>query len=313
MQTMQQPVAVMDLGTNVFHLLIARASPSGFEVLVHLHEAVKLGEGGINKNIIQPAAFERGLQTMRRFHQEIVKSNALQVKAIGTSALRNATNASNFAQQVKALTGISIEIVDGDAEAAYIYQGIRASGCLNDTEKSLIIDIGGGSVEFILADSLKTHWKESFEVGAARMMDLFHKTDPISPVCIADLTKYLDEKLAGLFTALKDQKINALIGSAGAFETFAGVAETRAGHYFQLRDHKNYQFDQQALMETLNWLIASSHTERLLSPHIPPVRVDMIVVSSVLTQYIIQTLGIGKVFMSTYSLKEGVLAEALGF
>jgi exopolyphosphatase/guanosine-5'-triphosphate,3'-diphosphate pyrophosphatase len=307
-----QPVAVMDLGTNVFHLLIAEKNGDGFKELLHLQEAVKLGEGGINKGIIQPAAFERGLETMQRFRSAIAQYQVPQVKAVATSALRNAGNGQEFIDSVNRLTGIAISLIDGDEEAAYIYKGIKASGCL-DEETALIVDIGGGSVEFILCNKERIFWKQSFEVGAARLMDLFHRTDPISAAALIDLQQYLDERLNDLFSAVKAYPIRKLIGSAGAFETFAVLGERQAGkENVPASPVVIYAFEQSRLMTVLGGLIRSTHAERQATGLIPPVRVDMIVVSAVLTEYLVTRLKIGRVQLSYYSLKEGLLADLLG-
>ena len=121
----------MDLGTNMFHLLIVE----GGRTIVHEQDAVKLGEGGINKGFIIPAAFERGIQTMQRFNQLIIRNKVSKVRAIATSALRNATNGEDFIKDVKFKTGIAIEIIDGDQEAAFIYKGIKAAGCLSASKQ----------------------------------------------------------------------------------------------------------------------------------------------------------------------------------
>src|SRR5437588_9433769 len=118
---MDKRVAVMDLGTNTFHLLIAEGRISDFREIVHEHIAVKLGEGGINKDIIVPEAFERGIDTMRRFKDQIDECDVQIVRAIATSALRNASNGQEFIDNVKKETGITIEIIDGNREAAFIY------------------------------------------------------------------------------------------------------------------------------------------------------------------------------------------------
>src|SRR5665213_2651103 len=191
---MKQRVAIIDLGTNTFHLLIAEGTADAYRELVHQQVAVKLGEGGINHGVIQLAAFERGLETMEQFRDLIDEHEVTVVKAIGTSALRNAANGKAFIDAVNAKTGLRIEIIDGDAEAEYIYSGIEAAGCLSETD-SLVMDIGGGSVEFIICNKDRIRWKQSFEAGAARLMDRFHHRDPIAPESITALTLYLEDTL----------------------------------------------------------------------------------------------------------------------
>jgi exopolyphosphatase/guanosine-5'-triphosphate,3'-diphosphate pyrophosphatase len=302
--------AVMDLGTNTFHLLIASGDAANPEELFHTTVPVKLGEGGINNGIIQPAAYQRGIDTMLQFSGHISTFNVDKISAIGTSALRSARNGADFINEVKAKTGIEIEIIDGEREAEYIYEGVKAGKCLTD-QNSLILDIGGGSVEFIIGNKENILWRESFEIGAARMLDKFHRTDPIPQSSINELKAYLEQTLPSFFEAAKDIEIYNIIGSSGAFETFAEVIELQKGHPFELKNNRKYQFDNEEFIKITDWLIQSSHNERENTEGIILIRVDMIVSSSLITRFVMEKLGISNVLMSTYSLKEGVLAEAL--
>lgn len=300
----------MDLGTNTFHLLIAQGDAGSYQELVHQHIAVKLGEGGINHGIIQPEPFKRGLATMQDFARQIKDNQVNEVRAIATSALRNARNGAEFINEVATTTGIQIELINGDSEAGFIYKGIQASGCLGNGN-SLILDIGGGSVEFIIGNNNEILYKRSFEIGAARLMDKFHQVDPIPNKAVYELNRYLDTHLDELFKAIEGIKIDTLIGSSGSFETFAELVELEKGNSFDLKENKNYRFNYAELVEISNWLVDSSHREREAHKGIIPVRVDMIVVASLITRFVINKLGIQDVLMSTSSLKEGVLAEML--
>ncbi|WP_214071041.1 exopolyphosphatase [Mucilaginibacter sp. dw_454] len=306
---MSKRIAVMDLGTNTFHLLIAEGSASDYEALVHQHDSVKLGEGGINKGIIQQASYDRGIASMQKFHTEIRKYNIQDVKAIATSALRNASNGQQFIDDVADKTGINIELIDGEQEAEYIYRGVKLAGGMSG-QTTLIMDIGGGSVEFILGNQYSILWKQSFEIGAARLMDKFHRTDPIPQDSIHALNSYLEEHLTTLIAVAAKYPVSALIGSSGAFETFAELTERKKGGSFDLQ-LKNYDFETDDLLTLIETLITSSHDDRKNNEGIVPIRVDMIVVASLITRFIIQRLGIQNACMSTYSLKEGVLAEMM--
>ncbi|MBS1526585.1 MAG: exopolyphosphatase [Bacteroidetes bacterium] len=302
--------AVMDLGTNTFHLLIAEGTMNDLHEIVREQVAVKLGEGGISKGVILPEAFERGLNAMKEFKSKIDHHRAQKIRAIATSAVRNASNGQDFIQQVKAGTGIEIEIISGDKEAELIYQGIKATGLLTD-ENALVIDIGGGSIEFIICNKDHLFWKQSFEIGAARLMERFHRTDPIPPDAVEAINVYLENTLTSLFDAIKKMPVQQLIGSSGSFETFAELIESERSDNFDLTKIKHYPFHLDELLQVTGKLIASSHSEREANKLIIPVRVDMIVVSSVVTRYIIHRLGIRNVALSIYSLKEGVLAEMM--
>lgn len=304
-------IAVMDLGTNTFHLLIAEGPADNFTTIFKTTEAVKLGEGGINKGTIQPEPFARGLAAMQRFQDQILEYKVTAVKAIATSAIRSAENGQDFIDKVAQTTGIQIELINGEREADYIYKGIDASGCLTD-DNALIMDIGGGSVEFIICNEDEVLWKKSFEIGAARLMDKFHQTDPIPIALIRELTRFLDTTLIDLFAAALKYKPKILVGSSGAFESFAEVIELKKGRKFNIEQTKVYEFDTDDLLDVIELLIKSTHALRASIKGIIPVRVDMIVVASLLTIYMMQKLGIPDVSMSTYSLKEGVLAQMLG-
>ncbi len=304
-------VAVIDLGTNTFHLLIAEGTSTRYDEIVHEQIAVRLGEGGINKGFIQPEAFERGINAMVKFKKLIAQNSVKNIRAIATSAMRNAANGADFIEQVKSLTGISIETIDGDAEASYIYEGIKIAGCLSDND-SLIMDIGGGSVEFIICNKDGIKWKQSFEIGAARLMDKFHLADPIPPISIVSLNLYLENNLKDLFEACSGFAIENLVGSSGVFETYAQLLELNKGNNLDLNQTKSYPFDNNTLLTLIEKLILSSHHDRAETKGIIPIRVDMIVTASILTRFVMQKLGISNVLMSTNSMKEGVLAEILG-
>lgn len=297
----------MDLGTNTFHLLIAEGDINNFREIVHEHIGVKLGEGGINTGMILSAPFERGIATMKQFSRQISDNKAHHIKAIATSALRNAANGKEFIERVKTEAGIDIEIVDGNREASFIYSGVKASGLLSN-QNSLIMDIGGGSVEFIIGNESELIWKQSFEIGAARLMERFHHTDPIPPASIEALNLYLENCLTNLFKAVEQIPVHDLIGSSGAFETFAELVDSS----FDLKKTKIYHFENGDLTRVTGQMIRSTHGQREANKSIIPVRVDMIVVASLITRYIMQKLNLNQVALCTYSLKEGVLAEMMG-
>ncbi|HEY8928778.1 MAG TPA: exopolyphosphatase [Mucilaginibacter sp.] len=308
---MNERLAVMDLGTNTFHLLIAQKTDNGLIEILREQDAVKLGEGGINKGYIVEAAFERGVKSMVHYRQVMNENRVEKVRAIATSALRNASNGQDFIKEVKAQAGIGIEIIDGNAEATFIYKGVRAGGGLS-TQNTLIVDIGGGSVEFIICNDKRIKWKQSFEIGAARLMDRFHHTDPIPPDSINALELYLTDTLTDLFKAAEAHPVENIIGSSGVFESYAGIIEKEKGHSFDLKQTSYYTFEKAELLKLIERIVLSTHQQRAANSGIIAVRVDMIVTASILARFIIAKLHIEKVAMSTNSLKEGVLADMIG-
>ena len=298
--------AVLDLGTNTFHLLIADVSASGIRILFQDTIAVKIGEGGINKGFIAEEAFARGVSVVKDFARILLKHSVAEVKAAGTAALRTASNGPEFIDRVKRETGITIEIIDGDSEARLIYEGVKHGVRLSE-ERVLIMDIGGGSVEFIICNREGIFWKKSYPLGAAKLMDLFHHNDPISIDEVEQIHRHLDENLQELKKVSEHFKPLTLIGSAGSFETFATLVVRKFHLPQELLQASEFTFDLNQLREVSREILTSTHDERAASPDIIPVRVDMIVVATVLTEYILKSLNFSKMKLSTYALKEGLL------
>ncbi|MCY7352691.1 MAG: phosphatase, partial [Cytophagaceae bacterium] len=214
------PYAIIDLGTNTFQLLIAEPADGGFKTLHEESRAAKIGKGGISDGRIAEEAIERALTVLKHF-RTLTDAHGVapeHVRPTATSAVRNARNQAEFVQRVREATDFRVEIIDGAEEAGLIYEGVRLGTPLNNAV-SLIMDIGGGSVEFILCNQARIFWKRSFEIGGQRLMDRFMGFDPIAPGQVGRLYEYLDEQLLPLTNAIHQYAATELIGSAGSFET----------------------------------------------------------------------------------------------
>ena len=294
-------IAVIDLGTNTFHLIIAEQNGSELQIIYKTSQPVKLGEDITINNLIIPTAFKRGITCLKEFKAEIDKYDVDVIKATATSGVRSAINGLDFVEAAKEKARIEIDIIDGDEEAQYIYEGVKLSGAI--TGKSLIMDIGGGSTEFILCDEENLIYKKSYNIGSSRLMQGFFKSDPISEEDKQAIIDHLAEELKALKIICKEFGPQTLIGSAGAFETFA-VMLTPA------HDIKNINTADIAVKDynkLADRLITATHKERTNMDGLIPLRVDMIVMASILTNYILNELGIRVIKLSTYDLKMGVL------
>jgi len=299
-------IAVIDLGTNTFHLLIADIGLDGIQIIHKEKQSVKIGERGISHGIIAPAAQERAIQTLKGFKQKINTMHANQVHATATSAFRNASNGQDLADKIYQLTGISINIIDGKREAQLIYQGVRHALKM-DAGNALIMDIGGGSVEFIIAENGQAQWMQSFEIGAQRLMDKFHHHDPIITEEIEKLEAFLDQQLTGLITVLNHYQPNLLIGASGTFDTLSQIYCFSQG--FQPREQPEQPLTIEGFHEIHRQIIEKDRHQRLTIPGMIEMRVDMIVVASSLIHYLLRKYPFDRVRVSTYALKEGLLFE----
>ncbi len=302
-------VAVIDLGTNTFHLLIAETAANQPEILYKANVPVKLGESRINENIIIPEAFERGINCLKDFSKTIADYRVDKLRATATSAVRSAENGKDFVNAVNERAGIKIEIISGNEEAEFIYRGVKLSGAIQ--EPSLIMDIGGGSVEFILCDIEKLIWKKSYNIGAARLMQHFFKSDPLSDTDKQHILFHIQEQLEDLFEICEKYKPQILIGSAGAFETFAELLAGKQHQRIAIDRLKTYLFNYDDYIELALKLINSTHQQRVEMPGIIPLRVDMIVIAALITNYVLGRAKINRLTLSTYDLKMGVLASMM--
>ena len=161
---------VIDLGTNTFHLLIAEVDQNSIKEIYRERIFVKLAEKGIHK--IGDAAFERATNAIAKFKIILDQHHVDKVRAIGTAGLRTASNSQSFIQLIKNKYNLDIAVISGDEEAHLIHKGVmNAIGSLRTT--SLIMDIGGGSVEFIICDNEKIYWAQSFKIGVAVLFNQF--------------------------------------------------------------------------------------------------------------------------------------------
>lgn len=301
--------AVIDMGTNTFHLLLVELDGVSFKTIYKEKIPVKLGKGGINQNTLAEDAIKRAYHTLTHFKNLIDGEHIDQVFAFATSAVRNAENGPDFVKTVKETIGINIQVLSGSEEAQMIYEGIRLSGSLNG-QTDLMMDIGGGSVEFIIGNSQESLWKQSFEIGGQRLLELFHYHDPILPEEIDKLESYLEEKLQPLIEAIKTYNPVGLVGASGTFDTLADIyfesmlqCKLTGRHVFELPVEE---------YEAIHRMILSKNKEeRLLIPGMIPMRVDMIVVASSLIEFILRYIDIDFITCSHYALKEGAIASLL--
>ncbi|MBR10220.1 MAG: exopolyphosphatase [Rickettsiales bacterium] len=302
-------VAVIDMGTNTFHLIIVEVEKDDFKIIYREKTAVKIGEKGINHGMITDDAIDRALKTLTKFKEVIEEEQVEQVFATATSAIRNAQNGKGLVALIKEETGIQTRIISGIQEAEYIYYGVNKALKIGD-QPSLIMDIGGGSIEFVIGTTREILWRQSFEIGGQRMVEKFHKHDPMIQEDKVALIEYLESNLQELFDACSQFSPKTLIGSSGTFDTLSDIYSLKA-NVEREKDATEYPLTIDAFMEIYHEMIIKGREERLAIPGMIPLRVDMIVVACELVNYIIHKLELTNIRVSAYALKEGVLLNTL--
>ena len=304
-------LAIIDIGTNTFKLMIVKPGENGtIDIIDSKKIAVKLGEGGINSHLITEDAFQRGIQALINLRSQINLHDVEQILAFATSAVRSAENGPEFIRTAEQEAGMEISVISGDKEAELIYYGVRKAIGIG-SEKALIMDIGGGSLEFIIADSEKIWWKHSFDLGVARLLDEIKPSDPITNDETARLEEYLSEHLQQLWDAVILHPVTKLIGSSGSFDSLAEMI------YYRFNTNENplmsthYQFDLEHCKEIFNLVIGSTTNERFTMKGLVAMRVEMMVVSVIMIRLVFGKLNLSEMHVSAYSLKEGILFDHL--
>jgi len=301
--------AIIDMGTNTFHLLVVDLK-DGQSTEVHREKkAVLLGKGGLSDGNLLPEALDRGLTALKNFGKSISKLNVDKVHAIATSAVRSGKNITHWLLEIKATTGIQVEIISGDREAGLIWKGVRKSMPL--IGKWLIVDIGGGSTEFIIADSQQMFWKQSFPLGVSRLLDAFALEDPMHFDTELELHDHLVEELEPLANAMRKHKVVQLVGSSGSFDSLRDIM---LAHDDITRDDalpNSIELPFNIYRHYSAQLRSMTEKERLQVAGLVPLRAKMIHVSCVIINTLMALVDFERLHQSDFALKEGKIAELL--
>lgn len=303
-----KPIAVIDLGTNTFQLLVAQwhSQSSEMQVLAHEQRAVQLGKGAMKSNVLQDDALERALVALSDFKQIAMSFQCAenQIFAIGTSILRRAKNAIDFLDKVEYDLQIQVEVISGIQEAELIYNGIKNSLPKFWEHTSLVMDIGGGSVEFILFKSNQVLGKMSLEIGGLQLQSLFHVNSEYDPQIDQELTTYIQDALKPLDQLCQKYKPQVLVGAAGAFETLWDLEN--ASIPLEERVIKSaYPLSMEYFLKHKVLVDQLPYAERVNLPGMKMFRASILPYASALIFQVLRRYDIPEMWVSSFSLKEG--------
>ncbi len=309
---MPETIAILDLGTNTFNmLLVVRNERDEFTVKGKFKEAVKLGEGGITSGLIAPAAFSRGIQALRIYRNLIDSSGVNTIFAFATSAIRSAKNGPDFVKAAKEECGINVRIINGNEEASLIHEGVKNGVYLPRQEPVLLLDIGGGSVEFAVSQGGSPLLLRSLNIGAARLLERIAPSDPIKPAELKTLEKLLDEELGSLISEIKEFDIKMVVGSSGSCEMLGSMVAYTNGDVLSASKLNGYLFSRKSFEKIHRTIVKSSLEERLQMQGMESLRADLIVMASSICAYLTKRLPIQQFMVSTSALKEGIFFRYL--
>jgi len=304
-------IAIIDLGTNTFNLLIVETSAdTGYNILFESKYPAKLGKGGINDKKIVPEAMERGITALKTHLKSIESYQVDKVVCMATAAIRSASNGNEFVDRVHKELGLDINVIDGQKEAQLIFDGVKQVVPIGE-ERVMILDIGGGSNEFIIANKDGVLWKHSFDLGIARLLDRFQPSDPIGADEIAEVEAYIKSELDLLYQAMAKYPTRTLIGSSGSFDTISAMIAAIHHPHLDMNKVVTYKVPLEYAKELHHIFLNSTLEERKKMKRMDLHRVDMIVLASIFINFIVAEFDIEEFWQCGFALKEGTIHQIL--
>jgi exopolyphosphatase / guanosine-5'-triphosphate,3'-diphosphate pyrophosphatase len=322
-------IAIIDLGTNGFRLYIAEVPAVGIFNIIHRESNdLKIASEGFDR--IGEAPFARGLAAMRQFSTDLKRFDVSEVVAFGTAALRLASNGGEFMATVERETGINIQLISGEREAELIYKGMRlgfsekkgplsiwrettsrksGNGIFDEKTPVLMVDVGGGSVEFIIGDAEKVHWSRSFNVGVTILKQGFQPNPTITPTEITAINHFLTTTCADLIQAIEVFKPQIPVIACGTLDFLVKILRACPDSSSGGLSNENFELSKTQFDAFYQQLTFLSETELAQTPDVPKEKIEMLAVSFVLMDWIMGILDANRLTVSAFSMKAGMLYE----
>ena len=308
----QRRIAAIDIGTNSFHLLVAAVDPKlrTFRIIQAEKATTRLGERDPETGELTAAAMQRGLETLRQFRDLAASHRVEQIVTAATSAVREAPNGRDFLQTILDDLGMEVDLVSGPEEARLIYLGVLSGMPFGD-RPHLLLDIGGGSTELILADGRDARALTSTRVGAVRLQRDFVRDDPMPPQRRSFLQAFIQGSLEPAVDKVRRRikpgetpVLVATSGTAMAIGSLAASEEERPP-----RKLHGYRVTRQSLNQVVDRLVTMTPAQRRELAPINDRRAEIIVPGALILQTTMKMLGVGEFVLSERALREGLIVD----
>ncbi len=301
--------AGIDCGTNSIRLLIADVDEEGrLHDVVRRMEVVRLGEGVDETGRLSKAALERTRAALADYTAQIRDHGVEAVRMVATSASRDAANARDFTAMVESVLGVAPEVVSGEEEARLSFTGAVAT-LPEPAGQRLLVDIGGGSTEFVRGAGTEVLAATSVDVGCVRMTERHLRSDPLVPAevdaAVADIRAAVEGALA---VADPDRTSGELVAVAGTATTIAGIALELPAYDADVIDGTRLSYEQVA--KVTDGLVRADHAARLAIPVMHPGRADVIVGGALVLRTIMERCGADAVLVSEHDILDGIALSA---
>jgi exopolyphosphatase/guanosine-5'-triphosphate,3'-diphosphate pyrophosphatase len=302
-------LAALDIGTNSFHLVVARLLDNGFDIVTREKETVRLGHGGGDMKELSADAIDRGISSLLRM-QRIAASHGAKVRAVATSAVREAQNADVFLTRARREAKVDVEVISGLEESRLIHLGVLQAVPVFD-QRIILVDIGGGSTEVLVGERGETLAARSFKLGAVRLTDRFFPGGTISKESVRDCRSYARSILATFEREVEDFGFDVAVASSGTAETIARMIHA-ARDDTPLHTFNRFEFTVNELQSVIDALLKKKTSDdRRGVPGLDPGRADIIVAGTLVLESVADIFGIKVFVYSEAALREGVLLDTI--
>lgn len=297
-------IGVIDIGTNSIHMLVVRVDADlRYHVIDRAKDMVRLGQGVFQTGRLDEGAQRRAIQTLTRFHRLAQRRGVERFIAVATSAVREAENGGAFLQEVYSETGIHPHIISGAEEARLIFKAVQHTLPL-DERPFLVVDVGGGSVEFAVGSSRQLSWTKSLPLGVQRLEAVGMSGGAATPEGRRAMRALLDEEFAPIAKRVAAAKVESCYVTSGSAAALLKLLRARGDP-----GAAEGQLRAKALADLDEELALTTREKRASMPGIEGQRVDLVVPAAAFFRALIESTGVAALTVSDRALREGLVLD----
>ncbi|MCU1351469.1 MAG: exopolyphosphatase [Acidimicrobiales bacterium] len=307
---MPATLAAVDVGTNSLHLVVARVTEGDrFEVIAREKEMVRLGSGSGDMKVLSADAMDRGVAALARFRR-IAEIDGAPVRAVATSAVREAENHDEFIRRAADEAGVSVEVISGVEEARLIHLGVLQALPVFD-RRLLLCDIGGGSTELLIGERGDILAAASLKLGSVRLTNRFFAAHTLHPSAVDSCRRHVASVLASFDRAVTMHGYEVAIGSSGTIEQVLRLSRAAGGEE-PLHTYNGATVAAGQVHDVVDALARARRKGGPIElPGLDPKRADIILAGALVLEGVVDRFGIDDVVLSEYALREGVLLDTM--
>ncbi len=306
--------AVIDIGTNSIKLLVGDVRDGLIRPVDERSEQTRLGAGFYDTQVLQPVTIQRTASAVAKFVAYARDQDASAIRVLATSAARDAKNPDDLVIAVRRASGLRVEIISGEQEAEWVYRGVTSDERFHG-KPLLILDVGGGSTEFILGDQDRHTFRQSFPLGSVRLLEKLRPLDPPSLQDLAGcrdwLQKFFKHQVGPAMesTLTEAARQNVTLVGTGGTTTILARMEKKMPH-FSREDIDSTCLSRQQVLDTMVHLWSLPVAERKRIPGLPSNRADVILMGVAIYESVMNYFGFGALHVSTRGLRFGALLDS---